>query len=380
MGESLSHAIDRVVESGRYVFGPEVADFEEAIAGYASSAHAISCANGTDALALALMAWDLGAGDAVFCPSFTFCASAEVVAWVGAECVFVDIDERTFNMDPAHLEASIEATLADGRLRPKAIIAVDLFGLAADYPAIAAIARKHDLKLIADSAQGFGATLGGRHPVDFADVMTTSFYPAKPLGCYGDGGATLTNDEGLSELLKSLRNHGAPAPGDNPPAGVDADPRYLNMRIGLNSRLDTLQAAILLEKLKLFPQELDARDRAAARYADLLDGSGVSPPAMPPDGSRCVWAQYTIRIPRTLADRDETARRMREAGVPTAIYYPVPMHMNAPYRRYPVGPGGLPRTEAAAQEALSLPMHGYLDGQTQSRVVAALLAALDGAS
>lgn len=377
IGPSLEAAIARVVEGGRYIFGPEVHELERSLASHVDAARAITCANGTDALALPLMAWDIGPGDAVFCPSFTFCATAEVVAWLGAEPVFVDIDERTFNICPEHLDAAIDMVAREGRLRPKAIIAVDLFGLAANYPAIRDIARRRGLKLIADSAQSFGCLWNGQSPAAFADAMTTSFYPAKPLGCYGDGGAVLTNDDELAELVTSLRNHGQPTPSDEPPRGVSAEPKYLNMRVGLNSRLDTIQAAILLEKLTVFENELDARDAAAARYGALLQDTGVVTPLLPDAASRCVWAQYTIRIPTELASRDAVATALKEAGTPTAIYYPVPMHMNAPYRRFQTGPGGLPKTEAASGEVLSLPMHPYLEEEVQAYIAHSLAGALE---
>ncbi|MBI1392457.1 MAG: aminotransferase class I/II-fold pyridoxal phosphate-dependent enzyme [Alphaproteobacteria bacterium] len=376
MGDRLDAAIARVVDGGRYIFGPEVDELEGLLARHAGARRALTCANGTDALALPLMAWRLRQGDAVFCPSFTFCATAEVVPWLGAECVFVDVDERTFNMDADNLDAAIAATIAEGRLTPRAIIAVDLFGLPADYDAIAAVARKYELKLIADSAQSFGSRWRGRPPSDYADAMTTSFYPAKPLGCYGDGGAILTNDDDLAEHIVSLRNHGQPMPGDEPPKGIETEPKYLNMRIGMNSRLDTLQAAILIEKMRLFPGELDARDAAAARYRNLLEGSGVIAPTMPDDGTRCVWAQYTVRLPQAAGDRDAVVARLKAAGVPIAVYYPVPMHLNAPYRRFGTAPGGLPRTERLAREVFSIPMHGYLEEATQVVIVDAIRQAM----
>lgn len=363
----IDAAIHSVLRHGAYVMGPEVREFEAKLAGFGQARHALGCANGTDALALALMAWALKPGDAVFCPSFTFVATGEVIPWLGASPVFVDIDPVTYNIDPSHLEASIEAVLAEGALRPKAIIAVDLFGQPADYPALSAIARKHDLKLIADSAQGFGCTIGGRHPIHWADVTTTSFFPAKPLGCYGDGGAVLTNDAALAELMDSLRIHGKATEADKAGARFDHDPKYWNMRIGMNSRLDTLQAAILLEKLAIFEDEIARRNAIARRYNDGLAGHVAKTPVFI-DGHVSNWAQYTIEHD----DRDGLIAHLRSRDIPSAVYYPMPIHTQAAYGRFPSGPGGLPHTEAAATRVLSLPMHPYLDAETQDAVVTAV--------
>jgi dTDP-4-amino-4,6-dideoxygalactose transaminase len=327
----------------------------------------LSCANGTEAIVLPLMAWGIKPSDAVFCPSFTFAATAEVVPWLGASPVFVDIDPRTYNMDPAHLDAAIEMVKREGKLKPKAVIAVDLFGQPADYPAIAAVARKHDLKLIADSAQGFGCTLNGHHPIHWADVTTTSFFPAKPLGCYGDGGAILTNDTALNELMDSLRVHGKAMPSDIAGKTFDHDPKYMNARIGMNSRLDTLQAAILIEKLAIFADEIEARNKVAKRYNTLLAGAVSTVPYVI-EGGVSTWAQYTIEV----ADRDGLAKSLKEKSIPTAVYYPIPIHKQDVYSRYPVGPGGLPVTEAKSLSVISLPMHPYLDTATQDRIVAAV--------
>ena len=360
IGDAVNAAIAKVLAHGGYVTGPEIAEFEGQLAAFAGAEHALGCANGTDALALPLMAWGLRPGDAVFCPSFTFAATAEVVPWLGATPVFVDVDPATYTMDPAKLAAAIEGVKAEGRLTPRVVIAVDLFGQLADYPAIAKIAKEHGLKLIADNAQGFGATLGGEHPAAWADAVTTSFFPAKPLGCYGDGGAVLTNDADLLAVLASLRNHGQ---------GAD---RYDNVRIGMNSRLDTLQAAILIEKLAIFADEIDARDRIAARYSALLAPHVASTPAVI-DGGRSVWAQYTIEHD----DRDGLAAHLKADGVPTAVYYARPMHMQTVYAGYPHGAGGLPVTERLAGRVLSLPMHPYLDEPTQDRIVASVKAFAD---
>jgi UDP-2-acetamido-2-deoxy-ribo-hexuluronate aminotransferase len=362
----IDAAIARVLAHGAYVMGPEVRAFEDQLAAFAGAAHAVSCANGTEALALPLMAWEVGPGDAVFCPSFTFAATGEVIPWLGASPVFVDIRPDTYNLDPVKLEAAIVAIKAEGRLTPRAIIAVDLFGQPADYPAIARIAKQHGLKLIADSAQGFGCTLDGRHPGAWADVATTSFFPAKPLGCYGDGGAVLTDDAWLAERLDSLRVHGKATASDIAGHSFDHDPKYLNMRVGLNSRLDTLQAAILIEKLKIFADEIEARGRVAARYAEGLAGSAAATPTVIAGGVS-TWAQYTIEHP----DRDGLAAHLKGRGVPTAAYYPMPMHRQDCYAIYPQ-PGGLPVSEAKAQSVLSLPMHPYLDAATQDRIIEAV--------
>jgi dTDP-4-amino-4,6-dideoxygalactose transaminase len=304
----------------------------------------------------------------VFCPSFTFTATAEVVPWVGAEPVFVDILPDTYNLDPVKLEAAIAAVKAEGRLTPKVIVAVDLFGQPADYPAIAAVAQKHGLKLIADSAQGFGCTLNGAHPIRWADAVTTSFFPAKPLGCYGDGGAVLTDDAELWDAMDSLRIHGKAQPRDLEGRTFDHDPKYMNTRIGMNSRLDTLQAAILLEKLKVFPEEIDLRQAAADRYAEGLKGVVKTPAVI--HGGRSVWAQYTIEHD----DPDALVAKLRTVGVPTARYYPIPMHQQAPYAHFPQ-PGGLPVSEAASLRVLSLPMHADLTPEVQATVIEAVRAA-----
>ena len=364
----IDAAIARVLDHGGYVMGPEVRAFEAALADFGEAPLALSCANGTDAIALALMAWDVGPGDAVFCPSFTFTATAEVVPWVKAEPVFVDVLADTYCIDPAHLEASIEAVKAAGRLTPKVVIAVDLFGQPADYPALKAICDRHGLKLIADSAQGFGCTLGGKHPIHWADATTTSFFPAKPLGCYGDGGAVLVKDQGLWNLMDSYRVHGKAVAGDD----VDTaghDPKYINTRIGMNSRLDTIQAAILLEKLSIFAEEIELREAVARRYAHGLEGSKATAPAVIA-GGQSVWAQYVIEHP----DRDGLAVHLKGEGIPTAVYYPAPMHGQPPYARFERGPGGLPVTEAAAGRVLALPMHPYLAPADQDRIIAAIRA------
>jgi dTDP-4-amino-4,6-dideoxygalactose transaminase len=367
IGDAIDAAIDRVLASCAFIMGPEVVRFEQELAAFCGAAHALSCANGTDALALPLMAWGVGEGDAVFCPSFSFVATAEILPWVGATPVFVDILPDTWNMDPASLEAAILAVKAGGRLTPRAAIAVDLFGQPADYPAISAVARAHGLKLIADQAQGFGCTLNGRQPLEWVDVSTASFFPAKPLGCYGDGGAVLTNDPELAGLIDSIRVHGKATAADLAAASFQHEAKYLNVRVGLNSRLDTLQAAILIEKLRVYPDELAARDAVAARYTRLLAPHVARTPKVIAGGFSN-WAQYTIEHEA----RDALAEHLKARGVPTAVYYPAPIHMQRPYAHYPQAPGGLPVTERARGRVLSLPMHPYLSEADQDRVVAAV--------
>jgi dTDP-4-amino-4,6-dideoxygalactose transaminase len=368
LGQPLEDAILKVVRSGAYIMGPEIAALEAELGRFGQAPHVLTCGSGTEALVLPLMAWGIGPGDAIFCPSFTFAATAEVAPLVGAEPVFVDILPETYTLDPEALEAAIAAVRREGRLTPRAVIAVDLFGQPADYPALAAVARAHGLKLIADSAQGFGCTLQGRHPLHWADVATTSFFPAKPLGCYGDGGAVLSKDPAFHETLVSLRVHGQATASDIAGRTFEHDPKYLNLRVGMNSRMDTLQAAVLLQKLTIFEDEIAARDRVAQRYAAGL-GDIVRTPTVLAAGTS-VWAQYTVEVP----ERDALAVHLREQGVPTAVYYPVPIHKQPPYAGFPRGPGGLPVTEAKSAAVLSLPMHPYLQPDDQDRVVAAVRA------
>ena len=368
LGQPLEDAILKVVRSGAFIMGPEITEFETALAAFGQAPHALSCGSGTEALVLPLMAWEIGPGDAVFCPSFTFAATAEAMPLVGASPVFVDIDPATYNMDAASLDAAIEAVKAKGELTPKAIIAVDLFGHPADYPAIAAVAKKHGLKLIADSAQGFGCTLGGQHPIHWADVTTTSFFPAKPLGCYGDGGAILSKDARLHDLFVSLRVHGQAVKSDTEGKTFEHDPKYLNVRIGMNARMDTIQAAVLLQKLSIFADEIEARNRVADRYAAGLGDLVTVPKVI--DGGVSVWAQYTIET----ENRDGLAAHLRKQQIPTAVYYPIPIHKQGVYSVYPTAPGGLPVTEAKASRVISLPMHAYLGEDDQEQIIAAIRA------
>lgn len=363
---ALDAAIARVLDHGAYLFGPEVTTFEKQMAEFAGVGRVLSCANGTDALSLPLMAWEIGPGDAVFCPSFTFAATAEIVPWSGAEPVFVDILPDTYNMDPASLEAAIAAVKAEGRLAPKVVIAVDLFGQPADYPAIRAICDREGLKLISDSAQGFGCTLNGQSPLHWADALTTSFFPAKPLGCYGDGGAVAVKDDRLYDLIDSIRVHGRAVKSDIEGRAFEHDPKYLNTRIGMNSRLDSIQAAVLIEKLKLFAEEIELRNQVADRYAQGLAGHVQQVPTVI-EGGVSTWAQYVIEH----ADRDGLAAHLKTQGVPTAVYYPIPLHQQAPYAGYPA-PGGLAVTCAKAEVVLALPMHPYLERDVQDQIIAAI--------
>jgi dTDP-4-amino-4,6-dideoxygalactose transaminase len=355
LGPAIDAAVARVLGHCQFILGPEVRTLEGELAAYCGTGHAVTCASGTDALVLALRAMGVGPGDAVFCPSFTFCATAEVAVLVGATPVFVDVKAETFNIDPDSLAAAIGTARRLG-LRPKAVIPVDLFGLPAEHDAVAAIARAETLLVLDDAAQAFGAGIDGRKLGSFADLTATSFFPAKPLGCFGDGGAVFTDDDKTADILRSLRVHGQ---------GSD---KYDNIRIGLASRLDTIQAAILSEKLKIFPDEIEARNVVARRYAEGLAGL-VTVPAVP-EGLASVWAQYTIRVPG--GRRDALAAGLKNEGIPTAIYYPIPLHKQQAYKAYPIGDGGVAVSERLAGEVISLPMHPYLDAPTQTRIIEAV--------
>jgi dTDP-4-amino-4,6-dideoxygalactose transaminase len=353
--DRLDAALRRVLTHGRYIMGPEVAELEARLSGFCGAPHTVACASGTDALALALMALGVRRGDAVLIPSFTFAATAEVVPLLGAVPVFVDVHPESFNLEPGALGAGIAAARRAG-LRPVGIIAVDLFGQPADYDAIHEVARAHDLWVIADAAQSFGASWRDRKVGTLARLTTTSFFPAKPLGCYGDGGAVFTDDPELAAVIRSLRVHG------------QGEDKYDNVRIGINGRLDTLQAAILLTKLDIFADEIRARQLAAERYHALLAGL-VATPSLREEASS-TWAQYTIRSP----EREALRSRLAAAGVPTAVYYSRPLHLQTAYRDFPVAEGGCPIAERLATEVLSLPMHGYLDAATQERIAVAFCA------
>jgi len=359
LGGAIDDAVTRVLNHCQFILGPEVRTFESDLAAFCGARHVVTCASGTDALVLALRAMGVGAGDAVLCPSFTFCATAEVAALVGATPVFVDVDAKTFNIDANGIAGAVETARQAG-LNPKAIIPVDLFGLPADHAAIRAAAAAANLLVLDDAAQSFGATCDNRRLGTFGLCTATSFFPAKPLGCYGDGGAVMTDDDGLADIMRSLRVHGQ---------GSD---KYDNVRIGLASRLDTMQAAILIEKLKIFPDEIDARNAIARRYNEGLSDVAIVP-AVPP-GMTSVWAQYTIRVQG--GRRDALAAELKAERIPTAIYYPIPLHRQQAYKQYPVGKGGVAVSDRLADEVISLPMHAYLDPPTQDRIIEATRRAL----
>ncbi len=356
IGDKVEAAVKRVLAHGKYIMGPEVKTLEDQLSRFAGVKHTVSCASGTDALSLPLMALGIGPGDAVFVPTFTFAATAEVVALVGATPIFVDVEAGSFNMDVKSLQRAVDAMPAG--LTPKGIIPVDLFGQPADYDAIDKVAQAKNLWVLADAAQSFGATLGNRRTGSMGRIAGTSFFPAKPLGCYGDGGAIFTDDADLNDIMKSLRVHGQ---------GSD---KYDNVRIGMNGRLDTIQAAVLIEKLAIFEDEIAARQRVGKRYNDLLRGTVIVPEVAA--NATSVWAQYTIRLP----NRDKVAAALKAEGIPTAIYYPRPLHQQTAYRNFPSAPGGCPVSEKLAGEVLSLPMHPYLDTATQDRIVTAVKAAV----
>lgn len=340
--EKIDARIHQVLDHGKYIMGPEVSELEGKLAEYVGVKHAVTCANGTDALTLALMVLDVKEGDAVFCPTFTFFATAETVSFANATPVFVDSDEMTFNICPQDLEVRIKKTLSEGKLTPKAIIAVDLFGLPADYPEIERIAHKYDLKIIEDAAQGFGGSINGKKAGSFGDIATTSFFPAKPLGCYGDGGALFTDNDEYAALLESYRVHGK---------GED---KYDNVRIGVNSRLDTIQAAILLEKLAIFDEELVARNQVAINY-DVALSSKLETPKIPV-GYVSSWAQYTVRA----KDREVQMSEFTKDGIPTMVYYRTCMHQQTAFADLGYKLGDFPVAEKLSQGVFSLPMHPYM--------------------
>ena len=360
LGKSIDEAIGRVLTHCQFINGPEVAQLEADLAAFSGAKHVVTCASGTDALLMVLMAKGVARGDAVICPSFTFCATGEAVALTGATPVFVDVDETTFNMDAASLNRGI-ATARRLGLKPKAVIPVDLFGQSADHDTIGVVAANEGMFVLDDAAQAFGATYKGQRLGTFGLVTATSFFPAKPLGCFGDGGAILTDDAELAETLRSVRVHGQ---------GSD---KYDNVRLGLTGRLDTMQAAILIEKLKIFEDEIASRNLVADRYARGLSNV-VSVPHVS-SGCSSVWAQYTIRLPNGI-DRDGFATTLKSQGVPTAIYYAKSMHQQTAYRDYPVADGGLPVSEKLSEDVISLPMHAYLDEVTQERIIKAVRGAL----
>jgi len=359
LGRSIDDAVARVLAHCQFIQGPEVWTLEADLAAFCGARHVIACSSGTDALLLILMAWEIGPGDAVICPTFTFHATAEMVALLGATPVLADVQADTFNIDPESLQRAV-ATAKRLGLKPRAVIPVDLFGLPADHDAIASIADAHGLAVLDDAAQSFGASYRGRRLGALATATATSFFPAKPLGCYGDGGAVFTDDDALASRIKSLRIHGE---------GVD---KYDPVRVGINGRLDTIQAAVLIEKLKIFPEEIIARDKIAARYSAALADVAIVPRVG--NESTSVWAQYTIRL--APGRRDALAAALKAEGIPTAIYYAKPLHRQQAYSGSPVADGGAPVSDRLAEEVISLPMHAYLEPAVQDRIVAAVKRAL----
>lgn len=356
----IDAAIQRVLDHGRFILGPEVAEFETALAEYCGVDHAVGCSSGTDALAMMMLAEGVGRGDAVFLPAFTFTATAEVPILLGASPVFVDVDEEDFNIDLADLERRIAAVKAEGRLTPRGILATDLFGLPADYEALHRLAERHGLTVWSDAAQSLGGAASGGRVGALARMTATSFFPAKPLGCYGDGGAVLTGEAELAAVLRSIRAHG------------QGSAKYDIARIGLNARLDTIQAAVLLAKLSHFEAEIDRRNEIADRYDSLLSDAVATPVRRA--GRRSAWAQYTVRIAG--GRRDAVAEALKTRGVPTAVYYPVPMHLQTAYRHFSDGEGSLPISERLCGEVLSLPMHPFLTEADVMRVSDAVTEAM----
>lgn len=358
----MDSAMLSVAAGAHYIMGPEVQALEERLAAYTGVKHCLTCANGTDALTLALKAWGIGPGDAVFVPDFTFFASAEVVSLEGATPVFVDVDARTYNIDTESLEAAVQAVLAEGRLKPRVVVAVDLFGLPANYPAVRAIADKYGLLVLEDGAQGFGGSIGSRKACSFGDISTTSFFPAKPLGCYGDGGAVFTDNDEWADLIASYRVHGK---------GAD---KYDNVRIGLNSRLDTLQAAVLQVKLDVFDEEVERVNAAAREYSRRLSGKVVTP--VIPEGFGSSWAQYTIQLENP-EQRSRVQAALKAAGIPSMVYYPRPMHKQTAFSFIPCQTGEpSPVTTRLSDTVLSLPMHPYLTLTDIDTVCSVLIASL----
>lgn len=357
----VNDRMNKVLAHQRFIQGPEVAELEGRLSEFCGAKRTVTCANGTDALLVALMALNVGPGSAVFVPSFTYTATAEVVLLLGAQPVFVDVDPTTYNVDFDSTEAAIKRTVQEGRLRPAVLLTVDLFGMPVDYDRARELADRYGLAFLSDAAQSFGASYKGKGIGSaLADVTTTSFFPAKPLGCYGDGGAIFTDDDELADRMRSICLHGK------------GEAKYDVVRVGVNSRLDTLQAAVLLPKLEIFPDELDKRNAVARRYVELLDNR-VTTPRLPDNSDRFAWAQFTVQV----ADRAEVQARAKAAGVPTAVYYPLPMHMQPAYLEYGQGKGSLPASEALSESVLSLPIHPYLTSEEIDRVCDVLLSPVE---
>ena len=359
--------INDVLQHGKFIMGPEVAELEQRLASFIGCKYCVSCANGTDALLLSLMAHDIGPGDAVFTTPFTFIATAEVICLLGATPIFVDIDPDTYNIDPEKLQTAIEE-IKSGIVRssgiaknliPKGIIPVDLFGLPAEYDTINRIGNQHGLFVLEDAAQSLGGSYKGRKVGNLAAIAATSFFPAKPLGCYGDGGAIFTNDQAMADRLRSLREHGK------------GSHKYDNVRIGINGRLDTLQAAMLLPKLEIFESEIKERQEVAARYSSAFEGMAKVPHI--PDGLISAWAQYSLVIDK----RDAHVNKLKELGIPTAIYYPRPLHLQTAFACLGYRQGDFPVAEHMSERVFSLPMHPYLDPVDQDRIIEAVKKAHD---
>ncbi len=360
----IDQAVLDVMQSGAFIMGQPVKELEAQLAEYVGVRHCLTCANGTDALTLALKAWGIGLGDAVFVPDFTFFSSAEVVSLEGATPVFVDVDEETFNISTSDLERAIIQTLAEDKLSPKVIVTVDLFGLPANYPAIRQIADKYHLLILEDGAQGFGGNINGQRACSFGDISTTSFFPAKPLGCYGDGGAVFTDNDEWAALIQSYRVHGK------------GTFKYDNVRIGMNSRLDTVQAAILQVKLRAFRDyELADVNKVASRYTELLkDVPGIKTPVIP-TGFYSSWAQYTLRLD-SKERRDTLQTRLKEQGIPSMVYYPTPMHLQTAFQHLASDNSHLTSATRLSETVLSLPMHPYLTDEDIQSVVEAVKSSL----
>ncbi len=356
----IDAGISEVLASAKFISGPQVKELEEKLAEYVGVKHCITCANGTDAITLAMMAWGVKEGDAVFVPDFTFFSSGECPAFEGATPIYVDVDERTFNLDAAKLEEAVKKVIEEGKYTPKAVVAVDLFGLPADYRDIRPVCEKYGLLLMEDAAQGFGGSIDGKMACSFGDISTTSFFPAKPLGCYGDGGAIFTDNDEWAEYLKSICVH-----------GKSANDKYNNIRIGMNSRLDTLQAAVLLPKLRAFADyELDDVNKAADLYTEALKDTGLVLPLIP-EGFRSSWAQYTTQIPGGVS-RPELQDKLKAKGIPTMVYYPKPMHLQGAFEGTDSAIADCPVTERLCGTVLSLPMHPYLTEEDVNEVVSAI--------
>ena len=368
--ERIEANIAAVLDHGKYIMGPEIQSLEEKLAQYVGVKRAISCASGTDALLLALMAYEIGPGDAIFTTPFTFIATGEVISLLGATPVFVDIDPQTFNMDPSKLEPAIQAILdneasdpaiprSDIALVPKGIIAVDLFGLPADYDNLNAIAGQHGLFVLEDAAQSFGAEYKGKKACNLTEIGCTSFFPAKPLGCYGDGGMCFTDNENLYETIQSLRVHGK------------GTHKYDNVRIGMNGRMDTLQAAVLLAKFDIFPEEIELRQQVARQYTRLLNQQAVVQAPMVPEAMKSAWAQYSV-LAKDETHRTQLQSTLKEAGIPTAIYYPKPLHLQTAFKSLGYKEGDFPISEDFSSRIFSLPMHPYLSNSDQE-IIAKIL-------